>query len=72
MIQLGQADVVVAGGMESMSQAPHLLVGSREGVKYGNWTLTDSMQFDGLFCAIDQKHLHLCLSYSPTFLNFQL
>lgn len=54
MIRTGDAQVVVAGGMESMSQAPHVLVGSREGVKYGNWTLQDSMTSDGLFCAIDQ------------------
>jgi acetyl-CoA C-acetyltransferase len=40
--------------MESMSQAPHLLVGSREGVKYGDWNLKDSMTLDGLFCSIDQ------------------
>ncbi|MSW39416.1 MAG: acetyl-CoA C-acyltransferase, partial [Actinobacteria bacterium] len=53
MIRLGLADVVVAGGMESMSNAPHLLIGSREGVKYGDWNLKDSLAFDGLFCAID-------------------
>ena len=54
MIRAGEAQVVIAGGMESMSQAPHLLVGSREGVKYGDWNLKDSMTHDGLFCAIDQ------------------
>lgn len=54
MIRAGEVDVVIAGGMESMSQAPHLLVGSREGVKYGDWNLKDSMTLDGLFCAIDQ------------------
>ena len=54
MIRSGAAEVVVAGGMESMSQAPHLLVGSREGVKYGDWQLKDSMTLDGLYCAIDQ------------------
>lgn len=54
LIRAGEAEVVVAGGMESMSQAPHLLVGSREGVKLGDWTMKDSMTFDGLFCAIDQ------------------
>jgi acetyl-CoA C-acetyltransferase len=41
LIRAGEADVVVSGGMESMSQAPHLLVGSREGVKYGDWNLND-------------------------------
>jgi acetyl-CoA C-acetyltransferase len=54
LIRAGEADVVVAGGMESMSQAPHLLIGSRAGVKLGDWNLTDSMVLDGLFCAIDQ------------------
>ena len=54
LIRAGEFDVVVAGGMESMSNAPHLLVGSREGVKYGNATLVDSMAFDGLTCAFDE------------------
>ncbi|MBI1352252.1 MAG: acetyl-CoA C-acyltransferase [Actinomycetales bacterium] len=54
LIRAGEFDVVVAGGMESMSNAPHLLVGSREGVKYGNWTVIDSMAFDGLTCAFDE------------------
>ena len=53
MIRAGEADVVIAGGMESMSNAPHLLIGSREGIKYGDWTMKDSLAFDGLFCAID-------------------
>ena len=54
LIRAGEFDVVVAGGMESMSNAPHLLMGSREGVKYGDWTVIDSMAFDGLTCAFDQ------------------
>jgi acetyl-CoA C-acetyltransferase len=54
LIRSGEADVVIAGGMESMTNAPHVLVGSREGVKYGDWTLKDTMAFDGLYCAIDQ------------------
>lgn len=53
MIKAGEAEIVVAGGMESMSNAPHLMIGSREGVKYGDWTMKDSLAFDGLFCAID-------------------
>ena len=53
LIRAGEADVVVAGGMESMTNAPHVLVGSREGMKYGDWAMKDSMAFDGLFCAID-------------------
>jgi acetyl-CoA C-acetyltransferase len=46
--------VVIAGGMESMTNAPHVLAGSREGVKYGDWTMLDSMAHDALFCAFDQ------------------
>jgi acetyl-CoA C-acetyltransferase len=54
LIRAGEFDVIVAGGMESMTNAPHLLVGSREGVKYGDWKMLDSMAHDALFCAIDQ------------------
>jgi len=53
VIRAGEFDAVVAGGMESMSNAPHLLVGSREGVKYGDWTMIDALAFDGLTCAFD-------------------
>ncbi|HEX6888579.1 MAG TPA: acetyl-CoA C-acetyltransferase [Candidatus Nanopelagicales bacterium] len=54
LIRAGEFDVVVAGGMESMTNAPHLLLGSREGVKYGDWKMLDAMAHDALFCAIDQ------------------
>jgi acetyl-CoA C-acetyltransferase len=54
LIRAGEFDVVVAGGMESMTNAPHLLIGSREGVKYGNWQMLDSMAHDALFCAFDE------------------
>ena len=54
LIRAGEFDCVVAGGMESMTNAPHLLVGSREGVKYGDWKMIDSMAFDALTCAIDE------------------
>ncbi len=49
LVRLGEADIVVAGGMESMTNAPHLLPKSREGTKYGDATLVDSMAFDGLY-----------------------
>ncbi|HET9653885.1 MAG TPA: acetyl-CoA C-acetyltransferase [Kineosporiaceae bacterium] len=49
LIRSGEYDVVVAGGMESMTQAPHLLTGSREGFKYGDTALKDSMSLDGLW-----------------------
>ncbi|MCW2779302.1 MAG: acetyl-CoA C-acetyltransferase, partial [Frankiales bacterium] len=52
-IRAGDAEVVVAGGMESMTNAPHVLPGSRAGIKYGSATLLDSMAHDALFCAFD-------------------
>ncbi|MBN6055979.1 acetyl-CoA C-acetyltransferase [Nonomuraea sp. RK-328] len=54
LIRAGEFDIVVAGGMESMSNAPHLLPGMRKGVKYGGAEIVDSMAHDGLFCAFDQ------------------
>jgi acetyl-CoA C-acetyltransferase len=53
LIRAGEFEIVVAGGMESMTNAPHLLVGSRDGVKYGDWTMVDAMAFDALTCAFD-------------------
>ena len=54
MIQSGQADVVVAGGMESMTNAPYLLPDARAGYRLGDKSVVDSMMYDGLFCAFDQ------------------
>ncbi|PXY20739.1 acetyl-CoA C-acetyltransferase [Prauserella muralis] len=54
LICAGEFDLVVAGGQESMTQAPHLLPKSRSGFKYGDTTLVDHMAHDGLFCAFDQ------------------
>jgi acetyl-CoA C-acetyltransferase len=53
LIRLGEFDIVVAGGMESMTHAPHLLTGSRQGFKYGDVTMLDHMAFDGLTDAYD-------------------
>jgi len=53
LIRLGEHDVVVAGGMESMTRAPHLLLNSRAGYKYGPVTVEDSMALDGLTDAFD-------------------
>ncbi|MGI8684809.1 MAG: acetyl-CoA C-acyltransferase [Acidimicrobiales bacterium] len=53
MIAAGDADVVVAGGMESMTNAPHLLPGARSGWRLGDATAVDSMLHDGLFCPFD-------------------
>ncbi|MQA89426.1 MAG: acetyl-CoA C-acyltransferase [Gemmatimonas sp.] len=56
-IRAGDADVLVAGGMESMSNAPHLLRGLREGVKFGNQQLIDGLIHDGLWCSFGECHM---------------
>jgi len=53
LIRAGEVDIVVAGGMESMTKAPHLLAGQREGYKYGSVELLDHMAYDGLTDAYD-------------------
>ena len=53
MIQAGDADIVVAGGMESMTNAPYLANGARGGFRYGNTELKDAIIADGLWCAFD-------------------
>jgi acetyl-CoA C-acetyltransferase len=57
MIQNGDAEVVVAGGMESMTQAPYLLPGARAGYRMGHGELVDSLIYDGLWCAFDAVHM---------------
>jgi acetyl-CoA C-acetyltransferase len=54
MIRSGEADVIIAGGMESMTNAPYLLPGARAGYRLGDQKVVDSMMFDGLTCAFDQ------------------
>src|SRR5690349_10685609 len=54
LIRAGEFDIVVAGGMESMTNAPHLLPGLRKGVKYGGADILDAMAFDGLTDVFDQ------------------
>src|ERR1051325_7533405 len=56
-IQLGDSEVVVAGGMESMSNAPYLLPKAREGYRLGNGELVDAMIHDGLWCAFENYHM---------------
>jgi acetyl-CoA C-acetyltransferase len=56
-IRSGDADVVVAGGMESMSRAPYLLFGARTGWKYGDQKAVDAMIHDGLWCAFEGWHM---------------
>src|SRR6188472_1801294 len=53
MIAAGDADIVVAGGMESMTNAPYLADGARSGFRYGNTELRDAIIADGLWCAFD-------------------
>ena len=55
LIRAGEHEIVVAGGQESMTQAPHLLLGSREGTKYGDAKLTDHMAYDGLWDALTDQ-----------------
>ena len=57
MIAAGDADAVVAGGMESMTNAPYLLAKARGGYRMGNDTLVDSMIHDGLWCAFELEHM---------------
>ena len=56
-IQLGDTEIVVAGGMESMSNAPYLIPKAREGYRLGNGELVDSMINDGLWCSFDNHHM---------------
>lgn len=54
LIQSGEADIVVAGGMESMTNAPYLLPGARGGYRLGDANVIDSLMYDGLFCQFDK------------------
>ncbi|TKD69934.1 acetyl-CoA C-acetyltransferase [Pseudalkalibacillus hwajinpoensis] len=68
-IMLGDQDVVVAGGMENMSQAPYLLQGARDGLRMGDQKMIDSMVHDGLWCAFNDYHMgvtaeNLCDHYN--------
>lgn len=56
-IKAGDADVILAGGMENMSQAPYLLEGARTGYRMGDQKVVDSMIRDGLWCAFDNTHM---------------
>jgi acetyl-CoA C-acetyltransferase len=56
-IWLEENEIVVAGGMESMSQTPHMAWGIRNGVKMGDIQMKDAMIFDGLWCAFDNQHM---------------
>src|SRR5688572_20646237 len=56
-IRAGDARVIVAGGMESMSNAPYYIKGMRNGVKFGNQELIDGLIHDGLWCAFESCHM---------------
>ncbi|MHB8380040.1 MAG: acetyl-CoA C-acetyltransferase [Acidimicrobiales bacterium] len=63
MIRAGEADVVVAGGMESMTNAPYLLPGARAGYRIGDQKAVDAMMFDGLTCAFDECAMGLATEH---------
>jgi acetyl-CoA C-acetyltransferase len=63
-IRAGDAETIVAGGMENMSLAPHLIMGARAGWKYGNQTVLDSMLHDGLWCACEDKGMGALADYT--------
>ena len=70
-ISSGDAEVIIAGGMENMSQAPYLINNAREGFKMGDQKLVDSMIVDGLWCAFNDYHMgltaeNLCDKYEIT------
>ncbi len=56
-IRCGDAEVVIAGGQENMSRAAHVLPGSRDGQRMGDWKLVDTMIKDGLWCATNNYHM---------------
>jgi acetyl-CoA C-acetyltransferase len=58
-VRCGDAGIVIAGGQENMSLAPHVLPKSRRGMKMGDWKMVDSMVNDGLWCAFDDCHMGL-------------
>lgn len=70
-IVAGDADIVVAGGFENMSQAPHILQNARDGFRMGDQKVIDTMIHDGLWCATNNYHMgvtaeNLCEAYSIT------
>ena len=62
----GENDIVIAGGMENMSMAPHLVMGSRTGTKFGPTTLRDSMQWDGLRDVYSERSMGECAEECAT------
>ena len=56
-VAYGDSDIVIAGGQENMSASPHVLMGSRDGQRMGNWNMVDSMIVDGLWDVYNQFHM---------------
>lgn len=69
-VALGDAEIVVAGGMESMTNAPYLLPGARGGLRLGNATAVDSMVHDGLWDVYEDKHMGSCAELCATKYTF--
>src|SRR5438132_8440135 len=65
-IRAGDAELLVAGGMESMSRAPYLLFGARSGWKYGDQQAVDAMIHDGLWCAFEDWHMGEAAEHTAT------
>jgi acetyl-CoA C-acetyltransferase len=63
MVRAGDAEIVVAGGMESMSNAPYLLPRARTGYRIGDATLKDALILDGLWCAFEDQHMGLSAEF---------
>ena len=70
-ISNGDASVVIAGGQESMSQSPHLLLGSRDGKRMGDWQMVDSMLRDGLTCALND-FIHMGITAENVAQKYQI
>ncbi|MDC5698121.1 acetyl-CoA C-acetyltransferase [Intrasporangium calvum] len=66
LIRAGEFDIVVAGGQESMTNAPHLMTKSREGYKYGDVTMRDHMAYDGLWDAFTDQAMGLLTEQANT------
>ncbi|WP_102693121.1 acetyl-CoA C-acetyltransferase [Rummeliibacillus pycnus] len=72
LIRLGEERVIVAGGMESMSNAPYYLPKGRFGLRMGDATLVDGMVYDGLSCAFHPQHVHMGTYGDETAEKFEL
>ena len=72
LIRLGDEELIVAGGMESMSNAPYYLLNARNGYRMGNQTAVDGMIYDGLTCSFDSNKPHMGTYGNSTAEQFQI